>query len=159
MRQFGDRGIRRRGVPSVDRAAVTADPLRSGRANGASIARQPIAGNWSAAIGRRHWRGCFRLSTIGRMRSLRVYLIFPVLLLGLSGCGSDDPGVRGDPASAKYKTDLEACRTSSAASVHRHNAGTPGTWMISPITGPSQVRSAVRTCMVGKGYALEKAAD
>jgi hypothetical protein len=96
------------------------------------------------------------------MRSLRACLVFPVLpvlLLGLSGCGSDDPGVRGDQSSAKYKADLDACRNSSAASVHRHNAGTPGTWMISPITGPSQVRSAVRTCMVGKGYPLQKAAD
>jgi hypothetical protein len=88
-------------------------------------------------------------------------LVVPALLLALSGCGGApyDPPIAADHASAQYKTDLEACRTSSAASVHRHNAGTPGTWIISPITGPSQVRAAIRTCMTGKKYVLQKTPD
>jgi hypothetical protein len=94
------------------------------------------------------------------MLSFRALLV-PVLLLALNGCGGApyDPPIVGDHASAQYKADLEACRKSSAASVHQHNAGTPGTWIISPITGPSQVRAAIRTCMTGKKYVLEKTAN
>jgi hypothetical protein len=84
----------------------------------------------------------------------RTYLIVPALLLGLSGCGAYDPPVAGDHASDKYKSDLEACRTSSHHAVYLKNAGSPGTWIISPITGPPAVRAAIRTCMQGKGYVL-----
>jgi hypothetical protein len=38
--------------------------------------------------------------------------------------------------------------------VYLQNAGDPGTWIISPITGPPMVRAAIRNCMQGKGYAL-----
>lgn len=89
------------------------------------------------------------------MRSLRAALVLPVLSLGLSGCAAYDPPVLGDHASDKYKTDLQACRTSSTESVRLKNARTPGSWIISPYTGPPQVRAAIRACMQGKGYVLE----
>ena len=85
-------------------------------------------------------------------------LIVPVLL-GLSGCGPYDPPFQGDHASEKYKSDLEACRTSSSHAVYLKNAAAPGTWIISPITGPPAVRAAIRTCMQGKGYVLANAGD
>ena len=83
-------------------------------------------------------------------------LILLTLLLGLGGCGAPyDPPVQGDHRSEKYKTDLENCRTSSTETVRRQNAAYPGTWIMSPINGPPEVRAAIRTCMVGKGYTLE----
>jgi hypothetical protein len=93
----------------------------------------------------------------GHMPSFRRSLIASALLIGLSGCGSYDPPVRGDHTSDHYKSDLEACRTSSSHSVYLRNARSPGTWIISPITGPPAVRAAIRTCMQGKGYVLENA--
>jgi hypothetical protein len=84
-------------------------------------------------------------------------LVLPVLLLGISGCGSYDPPVSGDHSSEAYKADLEKCRTSSTETVRRKNAGTPGTWILSPFTGPPEVRATIRTCMAGKGYVVEKA--
>jgi hypothetical protein len=89
------------------------------------------------------------------MLSLRS-LVAPALLLGLSGCGSYDPPVQADHTSEHYKADLEACRTSSAHAVYIKNAGSPGTWIISPIIGPPKVRAGIRACMAGKGYALQK---
>ena len=95
-----------------------------------------------------------------RMQSLRVSLIVPILLLGVSACGAPyDPPVQGVHASERYKDDLEKCRTTSAESVRLKNAGTPGRWIISPITGPPAVRAAIRTCMEKKGYVLEKTED
>ena len=95
-----------------------------------------------------------------RMQSLRVSLIVPILLLGVSACGAPyDPPVQGDHASERYKDDLEKCRTTSAESVRLKNAGTPERWIISPITGPPAVRAAIRSCMEKKGYALEKTED
>jgi predicted small lipoprotein YifL len=85
--------------------------------------------------------------------SLRTTLVVPVLL-SLTGCGDYDPPVQGDHASEKYKSDLEACRTTSSHAVYLKNAATPGTWIISPITGPPAVRASIRTCMQGKGYVL-----
>jgi hypothetical protein len=94
------------------------------------------------------------------MRSLSVSLFISTLLLGLSTCGSPyDPPVRGDHTSEKYKTDLETCRTTSTESVRLKNAATPQSWIISPFTGPPAVRAAIRTCMTGKGYTLEKTED
>ena len=90
------------------------------------------------------------------MRFARISLVVSVLFLGLSGCGSYDPPIQGDHKSEKYRTDLKACRTSSNESVRIKNADTPWTWIKSPITGPPEVRAAIRTCMVGKGYVLEK---
>jgi hypothetical protein len=90
------------------------------------------------------------------MRTLRACFVVPALLLTVSGCGSYDPPVRGDHTSEKYKADLETCRTTSTETVRRKNAGTPGRWIISPFTGPPEVRAAIRTCMAGKGYELEK---
>ena len=90
------------------------------------------------------------------MRSFRASFIVPALLLGISGCSSYDPPVQGDHTSEKYKTDLKTCRNSSAEAVRRQNADTPWTWIKSPFTGPPEVRAAIRTCMVRKGYVLEK---
>lgn len=58
--------------------------------------------------------------------------------------------------SEHYKDDLEKCRTTSTESVRLKNAATIEKWIISPITGPPAVRAAIRTCMEGKGYVLEK---
>jgi hypothetical protein len=88
------------------------------------------------------------------MPPLRTCLIASALLLGLSRCGAYDPPIAGDHATDKYKSDLEACRTSSHHAVYLKNASSPGTWIISPITGPPAVRAAIRACMQGKGYAL-----
>lgn len=93
------------------------------------------------------------------MRDFYATVVVLVLLAGLSGCASYDPPVQGDHASAKYKTDLEACRTTSREAVRRKNAATPQSWIISPITGPPEVRAAIRTCMRGKGYVLETIED
>jgi hypothetical protein len=87
---------------------------------------------------------------------LRVSFLVPVLLLGVSGCASYDPPVRGDHTSERYKADLEKCSTSSTETVRRKNAATPGSWIMSPITGPPEVRAAIRKCMESKGYAPEK---
>jgi hypothetical protein len=92
------------------------------------------------------------------MRSFRL-LLLPALLLGLSRCDGYDPPVQADHASEHYKSDLEACRTSSSHAVYLRNARAPGPWIISPITGPPAVRAAIRTCMAGKGYALTKTDD
>jgi len=89
------------------------------------------------------------------MRRLRPTIALSVLLLGLSACAAYDPPVRADHASDRYRSDLEACRTSSSHSVYLKNAATPGTWIISPITGPPMVRAAIRACMQAKGYTLE----
>jgi hypothetical protein len=94
-----------------------------------------------------------------RMLTHPASLVIPVLLLGVSGCSSYDPPIHGDHTLEKYQTDLKTCRTSSAETVRRHNAGAPGTWIMSPINGPPEVRAAIRTCMTGKGYVLEKAGD
>jgi hypothetical protein len=84
--------------------------------------------------------------------------MIPALLLAISGCGAPyDPPVQGDHTSAKYKTDLEKCRTSSTEAVRRRNADNPGSWMISPFTGPPAVRTAMQRCMEHDGYVLKKA--
>jgi hypothetical protein len=92
-----------------------------------------------------------------RMRLLQTCLIMSIPLLGLSGCApSYDPPVAVDHTSAKYKTDLDKCQTTSAETVRRENADTPWTWMTSPFTGPPRVRAAIRTCMEHDGYTVEK---
>jgi len=93
------------------------------------------------------------------MKLLHISLIVPALLLGASGCSSYDPPVEGDHTSERYKADLEKCRNTSTETVRLKNAATPGRWIISPITGPPAVRVAIRTCMEGKGYALQKTGD
>ncbi len=94
------------------------------------------------------------------MQALSRCLIVATLLLGLSACGAPyDPPVAGDHTSDKYKADLEKCRTTSTESVRLKNAATLWVWIISPFTGPPAVRAAIRTCMTGKGYTLEKTAD
>ena len=88
------------------------------------------------------------------------WIILPVLLLAESACGAPyDPPVLGDHTSEQYKADLEKCRTASRESVRLKNAATPEKWIISPFTGPPAVRAAIRTCMAGKGYTLEKTED
>jgi hypothetical protein len=92
------------------------------------------------------------------MRLLQSCLILPILLLGLSGCGTSyDPPIAGDHTAAKYQTDLGKCQTTSAETVRRQNADTPWTWMKSPFTGPPEVRAAIRTCMAHDGYVVETA--
>jgi hypothetical protein len=90
------------------------------------------------------------------MRSLPACLSGLALLLGLTGCSAYDPPIRGDHNTDRYKTDLEACRTSSREAVRLRNADTPMTWIMSPFTGPPAVRAAIRTCMTQKGYVVEK---
>jgi len=92
----------------------------------------------------------------GRPQAFRTSLTVSFLLVALGGCASYDPPVQGDHTSEKYKTDLEACRTTSRETVRLKNAATPQSWIISPITGPPEVRAAIRACMTGKGYVLEK---
>ncbi len=86
----------------------------------------------------------------------RAVILLPALLLGVNGCAPYDPPVQGDHAAAKYQTDLAACRKEVGHAVYLKNASTPQTWIISPIIGPPKVRKGIRTCMVGKGYVLEK---
>lgn len=93
------------------------------------------------------------------MRVFRATVAVSALLAALSGCAPYDPPVQGDHTSEKYKTDLEACRATSREAVRRKNAATPQSWIISPITGPPEVRAAIRACMSGKGYVVEKTDD
>jgi hypothetical protein len=92
------------------------------------------------------------------MPSARAAFVLLAACFGVSGCGVYDPPVQGDHHSPQYLADLEKCRADSRESVRRKNAGTPGTWILSPFTGPPEVRAAIRSCMSGKGYVLEKAA-
>ena len=94
-----------------------------------------------------------------RVQAFCVASAVVVLPFGLSGCAAYDPPVQGDHTSEKYKTDLETCRTTSQEAVRLKNAATPQSWIISPITGPPEVRAAIRACMAGKGYVLEKTDD
>ncbi len=105
----------------------------------------------SRSIGR--WR-----PNIGTLKLRHVALIVPALLLG-TGCSTYDPPVEGDHTSEKYQADVETCRTTSTEAVRLKNAATPEKWIISPITGPPAVRAAIRTCMQGKGYVLQKTDD
>jgi hypothetical protein len=91
------------------------------------------------------------------MQSFRALLIV-LALLGVSACGGPyDPPIVGDHATEKYQADLEKCQSTSTDAVRLKNAATPQSWIISPFTGPPAVRAAIRTCMQGKGYALEQA--
>lgn len=95
--------------------------------------------------------------TIGATIVRRIELFSLVVLAGVSGCAPYDPPLQGDHASQHYQDDLKQCRTSSREAVRLKNASTPGSWVISPVTGPPAVRAAIRKCMQAKGYALEKA--
>jgi hypothetical protein len=111
--------------------------------------------------GREHpWRGSApRWSDHRRMKLLHVALIMSALLFGAGGCSAYDPPVEGDHTSEKYQAEVATCRTASTETVRLKNAATPGRWIISPITGPPAVRAAIRTCMVSKGYVLQKTDD
>lgn len=87
-----------------------------------------------------------------RRRSRAAALL--VACAALSGCGAYDPPVIGGQATPAYKTDLASCRTASRHQVYLKNAATPGTWLISPVTGPPAVRRDIRACLRGKGYIL-----
>ncbi len=97
--------------------------------------------------------------TAGRVRAFRATLAVFILVTGLGGCAAYDPPVQGDHTFEKYKTDIETCRATSRETVRLKNAATPQSWIISPITGPPEVRAAIRACMAGKGYVLEKTDD
>jgi hypothetical protein len=91
------------------------------------------------------------------MQSFRILLIV-LALLSVSACGGPyDPPIVGDHTTEKYQADLEKCQSTSTETVRLKNAATPERWIISPFTGPPAVRAAIRTCMQGKGYALEQA--
>ena len=96
--------------------------------------------------------------SVSRQRGSRRRAVLVVLgaLVGVSGCATYDPPIKGDHTSAKYQTDLATCRTSSTEAVRLKNAATLWTWIISPFTGPPAVRAAIRKCMEGKGYSLEQ---
>ena len=70
----------------------------------------------------------------------------------LAACAGD-PAVVGDRSSPKFREDLKACRQSSGKQVAYQDAKTFPGWLISPFTGPGEMRRAVRACMEGKGYA------
>ncbi len=89
-------------------------------------------------------------------RAVRCLLAMAAMMAGTGGCSAYDPPVRADHGAEKYKTDLEACRTSVAHDVYIKNAGDIGTWIISPVTGPAQRREGVRACMAGKGYVPDR---
>jgi hypothetical protein len=89
----------------------------------------------------------------------RSSVVTGVLLVWLAGCADYDPPIQGDHTSDKYKADLEKCRTSSTETVRLKNAATPQSWVMSPFTGPPEVRALIRKCMVDKGYVLEKAKE
>ena len=88
--------------------------------------------------------------------ALRLLCLCFVPPIGLSACSPYDPPMQGDHATDKYKDDLEKCRTTSREAVRIRNADTPWTWIISPFTGPPEVRAAIRSCMQGKGYVPAK---
>jgi hypothetical protein len=114
----------------------------------------------AAVVAERHRRGRAPYSSNHRrLKLLQVSLLVPAVLLGAGGCSTYDPPVEGDHTSEKYKADVETCRTTSTEAVRLKNAATPGKWIISPITGPPAVRAAIRTCMEGKGYVLQKTDD
>ena len=94
---------------------------------------------------------------IGGIVVHRIRLIVLFVLAAVGGCSPYNPPFRGDHASQRYKDDLEKCRASSREAVRLKNAATPEAWIISPVTGPPAVRSAIRRCMEGKGYVLETA--
>ncbi|HUB10964.1 MAG TPA: hypothetical protein VMB34_03330 [Acetobacteraceae bacterium] len=79
-----------------------------------------------------------------------------VIAASVGACSSYDPPSQGDHTSQHYQDDLQNCRRASREAVRLQNAATPGRWIISPITGPPAVRAAIRNCMQGKGYVLEK---
>jgi hypothetical protein len=93
------------------------------------------------------------------MSSRRAAPVILFVLLVVSGCAAYDPPVMGDHTAESYRTDLEACRKSASHAVYLQSAGEPGTWILSPVTNPPKVRARIRSCMTGKGYALEKAAE
>jgi hypothetical protein len=101
--------------------------------------------------------GAAQVVMIGAIVVRRMKLIFLVVLAGVSGCAPYDPPLQGDHASQHYRDDLKKCRTSSREAVRLKNAATLTSWVISPVTGPPAVRAAIRKCMQGKGYVLEKA--
>jgi hypothetical protein len=80
-----------------------------------------------------------------------------VAVMLLAGCADYEPPVVGDQTSETYRTDLEKCRSASTEAVRLKNADNPGSWVISPFTGPPAVRAAIRTCLVGKGYEMAPA--
>ena len=97
-----------------------------------------------------------RARAVGCMRAHRRFPAMLVVLAGISGCSPYEPPFQGDHASQHYQSDLASCRTSSRNAVRLKNAAAPGTWIISPITGPPEVRAALRQCMQDKGYVLAK---
>ena len=71
----------------------------------------------------------------------------------VAGCAYDPP-IRGDHHAQKYVEDLNACRETATAAA-RHAVISRGYLFLSyPISYPIEKRSAIRTCMVGKGYTL-----
>jgi hypothetical protein len=78
------------------------------------------------------------------------------LLCLLSACGGYDPPVQADHDSAKYKTDLEACRASADEQANRIVSARFPVWIIYPLSYPREYHPLVRSCMAGKGYKLQE---
>lgn len=79
-----------------------------------------------------------------------------LIAMGLlvAGCAYEPP-VR-DRSAPAYQTDLSACQDSGRAAVNARNAKTGLAWFSSPVRRPFQIREAVRACMEGKGYKVER---
>ncbi len=85
--------------------------------------------------------------------TLRATLVV-LALLPLAACATYDPNMAGTHPAAQYDADLESCRTSSREAVRLDNARYLWRWIGSAYWGPGEVRTAIRQCMEGRGYAL-----
>jgi hypothetical protein len=73
--------------------------------------------------------------------------------LGLADCAHTyDPPLATDHESPRYKADLHECARTSNEQVRLVNASTLGSWVLSPFTGAAMVHTAIRECMLKKGY-------
>jgi hypothetical protein len=71
----------------------------------------------------------------------------------LAGCAYDPP-VAGDDQAPKYVADLAACREAAAKAAHHAVISHGYLFLTYPVSYPIEERSAMRHCMVGKGYVL-----
>ena len=68
-----------------------------------------------------------------------------------AGCASYEPqGL--DRSRPSYQADLESCQDTGPAEVNARNAKTGFRWLTSPFRRTFQIRTAIRSCMDGKGY-------
>lgn len=77
-----------------------------------------------------------------------------LIVLLLAACGGYDPPFKGDHAAPKYRTDLARCRQQAHDTAEQIAGDTPATKIASFFRSNEPERANVRSCMVGKGYAL-----